>query len=118
MLLTIHLVKIGEIMNLKKTIVLSAVVSAIALTGTGCASFSNGLEKNVTSWTGGEFRVILYSGGEAVREWQLNGIVREENGSDGWYFNCGGALVRISGDVVVEPLSQSKSAVQNPVICR
>ena len=44
-------------------------------------------------------------------------IINEEEGSDGWYFSCKRELVRISGDVVVEPLKDSEQQVEKPIIC-
>lgn len=62
--------------------------------------------------------MTLYSGGTAIREWQVkNTIIDEETGSDGWYFSCNRELIRLSGDVVVEPLENSRQNVENPVIC-
>lgn len=48
--------------------------------------------------------VTLYSGGKLVREWDSVGKVREEEQSDGWYFQDSKTrkLVRVSGTVVVE----------------
>lgn len=53
---------------------------------------------------GNNFRVTLYSGGEAVRSWHSTGMVLTEQGSDGWYFTDAktNRLVRLSGDVVIE----------------
>lgn len=49
-------------------------------------------------------RVTLYSGGRVVREWTTDRKVRSQNQSDGWYFRDSktGALVRVSGNVVIE----------------
>ncbi|MGL5720108.1 MAG: hypothetical protein ACRCYP_04885 [Alphaproteobacteria bacterium] len=72
----------------------------------GCASLGNSLSKTGTSISGADYRVTLYSGGQPIRQWDLHGIVSEEAGSDGWYFNCKRQVIRISGDVVVEPPSE------------
>lgn len=98
--------------------VLVALFLAIALPLTGCASFGNSISLSTSKAIGGDYRVTLYSGGKAVREWQLkNGFVNEEEGSDGWYFNCKSHTIRLSGDVVVEALSGSQQQVDNSVVC-
>lgn len=53
---------------------------------------------------GSNFKVTLYSGGEAVREWHSTGKVLTETDSDGWYFmdKSNNKLVRISGSVAIE----------------
>lgn len=91
---------------------------AIALPLTGCASFGNRMSLATSGAMGGDYRVTLYSGGKAVREWQLkNGFVNEEEGSDGWYFNCKSHTIRISGDVVVESLGGSQQQTDNSIVC-
>ena len=85
---------------------------------TSCATLGNSLVKTTTGYVGGDYRVTFYSGGKAVREWQVkDAIINEEEGSDGWYFSCKRELVRISGDVVVEPLKDSEQQVEKPIIC-
>lgn len=101
-----------------KRISLICLLILFSLLTTGCASFGNRLSLSAASVVGGAYRVTLYSGGKPVREWQMsNGIVNEEEGSDGWYFNCKSHVVRISGDVVVEPLDESKNLVSDAVVC-
>ena len=91
---------------------------ALLLICQGCASLRNSLTKTGTQWNGGDFRITLYSGGKAVRGWDVkNAIVDEEEGSDGWLFSCRGNLVRLSGDVVVEPLSEAKTPDVEPYVC-
>ncbi|MBL1177668.1 MAG: hypothetical protein FWK01_21675 [Pantanalinema sp. GBBB05] len=98
--------------------VLLALVLAVALPLTGCASFGNSLSLSTSKVVGGDYRVTLYSGGKAVREWQLkSGFVNEEEGSDGWYFNCKNHTIRISGDVVVEALSGSQQQANESTVC-
>ena len=77
-------------------------VVVLGLSLASCATMGNSLSKAGAGLVGGNYRVTLYSGGSAVRQWDLKGTVNEEDGSDGWYFNCKGQVVRISGDVVVE----------------
>ena len=72
-----------------------------------CASTRNLWVKNTTQFLGGNFTVTLYSGGQPVRAWELrDGVVDEEAGSDGWNFACKTRLIRLSGDVVVEPTGE------------
>jgi hypothetical protein len=56
---------------------------------------------------GTQFRITLYSGGSPVRQWISTGKVETEEHSDGWLFvdKATGGLVRVSGPVVVEQLS-------------
>jgi len=82
------------------------IVLLLGFSLTGCASLGNSLSKTGTSIAGADYRVTLYSGGKPIRQWDLHGIVSEESGSDGWYFNCKRQVIRISGDVVVEPPSE------------
>lgn len=101
---------------MKRLIIAAFLILVLPLTS--CAALGNRAVKTGTSFAGGDYRVTFYSGGKAVREWQVrNTIVNEEEGSDGWYFSCKRSLIRISGDVVVEPLNQSTPQVQEPVIC-
>lgn len=101
---------------MKRLLIAVVLIPTILLTG--CTSFGDSLVRTQTGWTGGDYRVTLYSGGQSIREWQIkNAIVNEEEGSDGWYFSCGHELVQLSGDVVVEPLTTSKSSVDSPMIC-
>jgi hypothetical protein len=54
---------------------------------------------------GSRFHVTLYSAsGSIIKEWNSNGKVLTEHGSDGWYFKdaANGKLVRVSGTVVVD----------------
>lgn len=51
-----------------------------------------------------DFKVTLYSGGVAVREWTSKGVVHSENESDGYYFvdRTTGDIVEVNGTVVIE----------------
>lgn len=53
---------------------------------------------------GSNFRVTVYSGGEAVRTFHSSGKVMTEEKSDGWFFRDreSGKLVRVGGTVVIE----------------
>ena len=69
-------------------------------------------EKSQWAAYGANHRVTLYSGGKVVREWKSSGKVRTEHDSDGWFFrdSKSGALVRVSGDVVVEVIVDGEGA--------
>ena len=70
---------------------------------TACGSFQNQMGKTAADMRTGDYRVTLYSGGEAVKTWELTDSyvnAGEEGGV--WYFFNGGKLVRISGDVLIE----------------
>lgn len=92
---------------------IAAIVIALFLTS--CASTVNTLQRNVTGITGDHYLVTMYSGGNIIRQWELQGTVNEEDGSDGWYFSCDG-LIRISGDVVVEVFN-TDNALDSRVQC-
>jgi hypothetical protein len=100
---------------MKRAFLVFLIISLGAI-NTGCASLGNSLSKTGTSIVGADYRVTLYSGGQPVRQWDLHGIVNEEDGSDGWYFNCKRQVIRISGDVVVEPPSETP-ALSSLVVC-
>jgi len=66
----------------------------------GCTSS----ERAQIGAVGGSQHVVLYScDGKAIKEWDSNGVVHTEAGSDGWYFaeQKTGKLVRVSGSVVI-----------------
>lgn len=69
----------------------------------GCGSFGNQVTKFGKGASRGDYVVTLYSGGQVVRTWEVqNGFVNTESGSDGWFFNYNGKLVRVAGTVSVE----------------
>ena len=86
----------------------------------GCTpSKENNWTQNFSRIFGDDYRVTLYSGGKAVREWQLrHGNVNYEKNDDGWFFSCRKHLVVIrSEEIVIEPLAYSQQQVENPIIC-
>ena len=101
-----------------KRILLGLLLSVILLTTSGCASLGNSFIRTSTEFTGGHFLASQYSGGQLIRQWEVTGIITEEEGSDGWNFNCHG-LVRLSGDVVVEPFNDAPEALirDDRVVC-
>lgn len=68
----------------------------------GPTIFTSSGRAQLFAW-GGSCHVQLFNGGKLVGEWDSVGKVREESGSDGWYFEDAktGKLVRMSGTVVV-----------------
>lgn len=83
--------------------VIFAVILAVMLTG--CGGISNWWTKAKVNMIEGDFRVTLYSGGQAVKTWEVkNGYISTESQSDGWYFHYQGKLVRIAGTVSIEQL--------------
>lgn len=88
---------------MKKLMVILAVVSCMALAG--CGGISNWVTKVKANTMQGDFRVTVYSGGQAVKVWEVkNGYVSSESQSDGWFFSYNGKLVRVAGTVTVEQL--------------
>ncbi|MGB3654865.1 MAG: hypothetical protein WBA41_27170 [Rivularia sp. (in: cyanobacteria)] len=86
----------------------------------GCTpSKGNSWTQKISHLLGDDYRITLYSGGNAVREWQLrDGIVNYEKNDDGWFFSCKKHLVIIRGeDLVIEPLTYSQQQVKNAVLC-
>ncbi|MEL7244880.1 MAG: hypothetical protein AAF063_22310 [Cyanobacteria bacterium J06643_5] len=86
----------------------------------GCTpSKGNNWTHKLSHLLGDDYRVTLYSGGKAVREWQLkHGIVNHEKKDDGWFFSCRKHLVVIRGEeIVIEPLAYSQPQVENPIVC-
>lgn len=102
---------------MKKLFAIGLLLIAVFLSG--CSSMGNRLVKMSTDTLGGDYRVTLFSGGHAVKIWEVeNSIINEEQGSDGWFFSCKNKLIRISGEVVVEPLSFENSSKSIPsIIC-
>lgn len=77
-----------------KKIVLLAVLLA------GCTS----AERAQIGAVGGSQHVVLYAcDGHMISEWDSDGVVHTETGTDGWYFKdrISGKLVRVSGSVVI-----------------
>lgn len=85
---------------MKKSLMVLAVMAAVALAGCTDA------KKAKMGGYGSEHRVEMYSGGELVRTWTATGKVLSEEHSDGYYFNDKetGALIEVSGDVVITRL--------------
>lgn len=79
-----------------------AIVATLMLSS--CARSCQSLERSTFDNHAHNIRLTLYSGGEAVKTWEFNGIVSEAAGSDGYFFYYDNRLVEVSGDVVIEYL--------------
>ncbi|MEA5511824.1 hypothetical protein VB715_18795 [Crocosphaera sp. UHCC 0190] len=94
------------------------VVLFFVLSLTSCGQLRNNLTKVGSDVVTDNFSVQFYSGGKLIREYQIyNGFVSEEVESDGWFFRCRGELVRLSGNVIIEPLSFSQGK-GNSISCK
>ena len=101
-----------------KIVFLLIILTLVLLSG--CTpSKGNSWTQKISHLLGDDYRITLYSGGNAVREWQLrDGIVNYEKNDDGWFFSCKKHLVIIRGEeLVIEPLAYSQQQVKNPVLC-
>ncbi|MEM6401359.1 MAG: hypothetical protein AAF757_14180 [Cyanobacteria bacterium P01_D01_bin.116] len=104
----------------KLTTLLLTISFLILIALSGCTpSKGNNWTQRLSNLLGDDYRVTLYSGGKAVREWQLkHGIVNYEKNDDGWFFSCRKHLVVIRGEeIVIEPLAYSQPQVKSPIIC-
>ena len=66
----------------------------------GCTS----AERSQFGALGGSQHIKLYAQcGTVIQEWNSDGVVHTESGSDGWFFTdkATGKLVRISGTIIV-----------------
>jgi hypothetical protein len=88
-----------------KKSVSAVLVVFVLLVMTGCGAFRNKLSKNLDALGAKDYRVTLYSGGVAVKTYEVtNTFINSQEGSDGWFFYYKGNLVRISGDVLIEEM--------------
>jgi major membrane immunogen (membrane-anchored lipoprotein) len=85
---------------MKKLILITTIASTILLTG--CGGFQNSLNKTLNGLSSGTYIVTVWSGGQAVRTYKVEGFVNTESSSDGWFFVVNGKLVRISGTITIE----------------
>ena len=85
-------------MNIR--LLLGAIAIAIILSTTGCTN----AERAKWGSLGGRHKITLYSGGVAVRVWHSTGYIKNEEHSDGYYFedDTTHKLVTISGEVAIE----------------
>lgn len=88
-----------------KKILLGALLLTLT-TVVGCGGgFRNDVTKTVAAFTYNSWRVTVWSGGQAVKVYEIrNGYISSEQGSDGWFFTYNGKLVRVSGTVTVEEM--------------
>lgn len=104
----------------KLKVVLLIISFLILILLSGCnPSEGNSWTHKISNLLGDDYRITLYSGGKAMREWQLRrGIINYEKNDDGWFFSCKKHLVIIRGEeIVIEPLAYSQQQVKNPIIC-
>jgi hypothetical protein len=80
--------------------VVSIVLIATALGVSGCTDAE--IARNAAA--GSQFKVTVYSGGQAVKTYVSTGKVLSEEKSDGWFFmdKATNKLVRVSGTITVE----------------
>ena len=80
----------------------NSIILVLVLSLAGC---TNAYRAQIGGF-GSNYKVTLYSGGVAVKEWRSTGKVLTEHESDGWYFMDSetGKLIRVSGQVVIEQL--------------
>jgi hypothetical protein len=85
-------------MNIRN--IIGFILLLVILSCTGCTN----AERAKLSSLGGKHKITLYSGGVAVRVWHSTGYVKNEEHSDGYYFqdDATGRLVTVSGEVVIE----------------
>lgn len=48
------------------------------------------------------YHIEQYSGGKLIKEWKFDGILNNQENSDGYYFSIGDTLVEINGDMIVK----------------
>lgn len=73
----------------------------VGLFFSGCQRACSDLSRSVRT-SKQDYRIELYSGGEKVKEFNLdNAIVNSSEGSDGYYFYHKDTLVEVSGDVII-----------------
>lgn len=104
--------------KLKAVFLIIGILIFIVLSSCSLEKQNNWTQK-FSDFIGDDYRITLYSGGKAVREWQLTqGIVNYEKHDDGWFFSCHKHLVIIRGEqITIEPLAYSLPQVKNPTLC-
>jgi hypothetical protein len=85
---------------------LKYIVLAVLVVGlTGCSAFRNKFSKGIDALAAKDYRVTLYSGGQAVKVYEVtNTFINTEEDSDGYFFYSGGRLVRVTGDLLIEEM--------------
>lgn len=76
----------------------------ILFTLTSCERTFQGCGRTLETTSKHQIRVTLYSGGEAVKQWEFSGIVNNQENTDGFYFYYENKLVEVSGDILIEYL--------------
>ena len=86
---------------MKKAIVIITLASLV-LSMTGCGAFRNKIGKSIDGLGAKDWTVTLFSGGKAVRTYEVkNSFVNSEEGTDGYFFYIDGKLIRITGCVEI-----------------
>ena len=89
---------------MKKIILGVLMIASTSLVGCG-GGFKNDMTKLGAIYSTGDWRVTVWSGGQPVKVYEVHkGFISTESGSDGWYFNYNGKLVRVAGTVTIEEL--------------
>lgn len=100
---------------------ISGLIIILGIAASSCSNLNNQFTKTTSGLGAGDYDVFFYSGGKPISLYKVyGGFVTEEEGSDGWYFSCKGKLVRMSGQVIVEPMnfSSDKQIADNVIDCR
>lgn len=87
------------------------IIGTVLILG-GCSAWDNFVNKTELALTSGNYKVTLYSGGKVVRVWLLPDVlVQNETSSDGFMWSLSGKITRVSGDLVVEEISEIEMKV-------
>jgi len=72
---------------------------------TGCGWLDNQINHIGLTVTSGNYKVTLFSGGRAVKTWELKNIlIQTEPSSDGYWWSNNGKVTRVSGDLLIEEI--------------
>lgn len=87
---------------MKKTL---PILALIALTLSSCA---RGCQSAERSWQSSDrsYEITVYSGGDTVFVDKLDGIINQEEKSDGIFYYHGDTLIEISGDYILKSLDK------------
>ena len=84
---------------MKKTtkLLLGALLLLSSCTQRGCQSLNREFQTSARNYD-----ITLYSGGKVIRHDQFNGIVNQEDHSDGLYYFKGDSLIEIGGQYIIK----------------
>lgn len=83
-----------------KTRILLVSLAILALSFSSC-------QKDIEAWkkkfqtTDRNYTIKQYSGGVLIGTYTFRGTLNDSEGSDGYYFYDGNALIEISGDIII-----------------